>query len=101
MLGVASDRNQARGGCSMLAAWGHACRALPVDHRWVDQRLSEPLPRVLVEAQEDWTPLRERERAIAEQRGTRPRPNSWLYYSWKVLSAPFSEHEPPVPPDPI
>ncbi|MCB9760005.1 MAG: YdcF family protein [Alphaproteobacteria bacterium] len=102
-LGVASDPSQARGACKMLRAWERPCVELAADYEAVHAiRVSEGVPPLALEPvpADAWMPLKEREQAIAEAAGERPRPPSWWVYGSRALTDPLLDHPPPAPPGP-
>lgn len=98
-VAVASDSWQAPGGCAMARGWSDlACVPLPVDVPWSRARLSLGVPEVRTEPVTPWIDLRERERRIAEVRGTRPRPHSAWVYLGQTVRGTLGEVPPPEPP---
>lgn len=103
-LAVASDGIQTTGTCQMVREWSQgerSCVVAPMDYAVVHARLGLGLPDVRVEPvpESEWLPLEERERAIAEQLGTRVRGNSlWIYFK-KAVGAPFGLSRPPTLPE--
>jgi len=97
---VASDRNQALAGCSMLRRWGHPCRTLGLDSAAVAALGSQGLPDVRTRPvpADTWLTLEEREERLAEATGRRRRPRSVPYYvAWSILGV-FGLGRPPEPP---
>ncbi len=101
-LAVASDRNQALGGCMMLRRWGHGCTALALDTARVAARRIHPLPDVVATPvpAESWQTLEQREHARAEAEGRRRRPPSIPLYVVKGVLGLFGLSRPPEPPGP-
>jgi hypothetical protein len=99
-MAVASDRNQAVGGCTMLRRWGQACQSLPIDRGRVHERRMQPLPEVVVKQvpRDQWMTLEERELALAQAAGRRRRPRSVPYYIAKGFLGLFGFSGPPEPP---
>lgn len=98
-LGAASHGGQAVGMQAFLRGWGYAAEALPMDMAYVG---SVPWPDVRVEPvpADEWLPLKEREKRIAERLPRGRRPNSLLVYTWASISGWFGTPTPPWPPVP-
>lgn len=81
-LGVATHVGHTGAITSMTRGWGHKARNLRLRSKVVRDRLNEPLPEVRTEPvpEEEWLPLKERERELARRKGVRPRLNSWFVY---------------------
>lgn len=99
-LAVASDRNQAFGGCMMLRRWGHDCTVLALDRERVHARRLQPLPDVVIEPvpADGWQTLEQREQARAQADGARRRPASIPLYVVKGVLGLFGLARPPAPP---
>ncbi|MCB9674113.1 MAG: YdcF family protein [Alphaproteobacteria bacterium] len=100
-LGVASHGGHARGARAMLRGWGHGAVALQMDMERVGARMREGLPTVRTEPvpEDEWMPLKAREKLIARRTGRLlRRPNSVVVYSWKAMVGGFTKQHPPRPP---
>ncbi|MSP55248.1 MAG: YdcF family protein [Myxococcales bacterium] len=98
---MASDRGQASGMCAMVKAWRSSfpdypsCTVVPIDEKWTIHRMTEGLPRVATARVAGWTPLQEREDAIATETGIH-RPSSFWVYTRNALLSPLGLSRPPA-----
>lgn len=98
-LGAASHGGQAVGMRAFLRGWGYPAEALNMDLGYVAS-VERPPTRVEPVPEDEWLPLRQREKLIAERLDRARRPNSLLVYTWASISGLFGTPRPPIPPVP-
>lgn len=102
-VGVATHPGHTTAIRQMARGWGHQVVAIPIDMGEVRDVDTETLPEIRTSPVDDdeWIPLKRRERVIAARLGFRPRLGSFLVYTAHGLRGIFlGESDAPTPPTP-